>query len=124
MGNSVLTRPGAARTPARTNTLTVRVPSGATALVNVTGTTARVADMGFDLGEADAGHVLYTFADATDLTLSGVGVEGSILAPRASVSFTSGVITGTLVAGTLNGPGQANLAPFTGCLPAGEASRA
>jgi len=99
------------------NSLHVRVPSGATVLVNVTGTTIRMANMGIDLGGSDRGHALYNFPDATSLTLSGIGVEGSILAPRASLSFPNGVITGTLVVASSIGPGQANSTPFTGCLP-------
>ncbi len=99
------------------NSLDIRVPSGATALVNVTGTTIRMTNMGIGLGGTDRGHVLYNFPDATSLTLSGIGVDGSILAPRADLSFPNGVITGTLVVASLSGPGQANPAPFTGCLP-------
>ncbi len=99
------------------NSLDIRVPSGATALVNVTGATIRMANMGIGLDGTDRGHVLYNFADATSLTLSGIGVDGSILAPRADLSFPNGVITGTLVVASLNGPGQVNPAPFTGCLP-------
>ena len=99
------------------NSLDIRVPSGATALVNVTGATIRMANMGIGLGGTDRGHVLYNFPDATSLMLSGIGVDGSILAPRADLSFPNGVITGMLVVASLNGPGQVNPAPFTGCLP-------
>ena len=99
------------------NSLNIRVPSGATVIVNITGTTIRMTNMGIGLGGTDRGHVLYNFPDATSLTLSGIGVDGSILAPRADLSFPNGVITGTLVVASLNGPGQVNPAPFTGCLP-------
>ncbi len=107
------------------NSLTIRVPSGATALVNVTGATIRMANMGINLSGTDRGQVLYNFSDATSLTLSGIGVDGSLLAPRADLAFPNGVITGTLVVASLDGPGQANPAPFTGCLPpAGGSSQA
>lgn len=107
------------------NSLTIRVPSGATVLVNVAGAAIRMANMGIGLGGADRGQVLYNFSDATSLILSGIGVDGSILAPRADLSFPDGVITGTLAVASLNGPGQANPAPFTGCLPpAGGSSQA
>jgi len=99
------------------NSLDIHVPSGATALVNVTGATIHMANMGISLGGTDRSHVLYNFSDATSLTLSGIGVDGSILAPHADLSFPNGVITGTLAVASLNGPGQANSAPFTGCLP-------
>lgn len=99
------------------NSLAVRVPPGATVLVNVTGVKGRMRNMGFALSGTDATHTLFNFPHATALLLDGVGVEGSVLAPGAAVTFTNGSITGTLVGASLTGSGQASLAPFEGCLP-------
>jgi hypothetical protein len=57
---------------------------------------------------------------ATTLTLSGISVEGSILAPFAHVDNPQGVILGTIIAASWNGPMQQNHQPFTGDLPCEE----
>ena len=98
------------------NSLTVQVPAGATALVNVSGATARLQYLGFSLRGVGRQQVLYHFPEATTLTLEGVGVEGSILAPRAAIAFNNGIVQGTLVGASLTGTGQATEAPFRGCL--------
>lgn len=97
--------------------LVVRAPLGATALINVTGGGSQMRNMGITLSGADAGHTLFNFPQATALLLDGVGIEGSILAPGAAITFGNGSITGTLVSASLMGSGQANDAPFVGCLP-------
>ncbi len=99
------------------NSLTVRVPYGATALVNVTGAKGQMRNMGIALTGTDAAHTLFNFPQATALLMEGVGIEGSVLAPGAAILFTNGSISGTLVAASLAGSGQANDAPLAGCLP-------
>lgn len=70
-------------------------------LINVSGTTATFSNMG--LSGFTASNVLFNFYQATSLSLSGIGVEGSILAPFASVAFTSGQLNGQLIANSLSG---------------------
>ncbi len=100
------------------NSLTINAPTGSTALVNVSGDTIRLQSEGFALRGVERTHVLYNFPQATALTLSNVGIDGSILAPFAAIAFDNGAITGQLIGASLAGPGQANSAPFVGCLPA------
>jgi choice-of-anchor A domain-containing protein len=87
------------------------VPFGATALINVPGDEATVRDLGLKLRGADAGHVLWNFYQADRLTVSGVGLKGSVLATSAHLDFNNGTITGTVVADSMAGNGQFNLAP-------------
>jgi choice-of-anchor A domain-containing protein len=87
------------------------VPFGATALINVPGDEAAVRDLGLRLRGADAGHVLWNFYEADHLTVSGVGLKGSVLAPSAHLDFNNGTIAGTVVADSMAGNGQFNLAP-------------
>jgi choice-of-anchor A domain-containing protein len=47
-----------------------------------------------------------SFYEATSLTIQGVGVKGSILAPHADVNFNSAHIDGTLIANSLTGTGE------------------
>jgi len=95
--------------------LTVTQP-GAVVLINVSGTSASFQNMGFSFSGIDASHVLFNFVDATSLTMNGVGFLGSILAPKADVTFNNGNMTGTLIAKSLMGGGEFHLATFQGTL--------
>ena len=90
--------------------LVINAPSTATVIIDVDGTTASILNAGFSLeGGIGADHVLYNFDGATSLTLSGVGVEGTILAPWASVSFNNGAVNGSLIALNLTGSGETHI---------------
>ena len=102
---------------ARATRLTINAPAGATVLVNVDGGSLALANLGIRIRGTGQQKVLYNFAAATSLTLSSVGVPGSILAPRTTVGFTSGQINGQLIAASFTGPAALNHQPFTGCLP-------
>lgn len=104
----------------------IDAPAGSTVLVNVTGTTSGMQNMGLnfqDLNGDGTGlvgrqNVIYNFNQATSLTLGGVSVQGSILAPNATVNFNNGNIEGQLIAGNLIGSGEAHNYLFQGNLPA------
>ncbi|MCW1916070.1 choice-of-anchor A family protein [Luteolibacter sp. GHJ8] len=120
---NIFTLSGAAL--ASTNTLAIDAPSGSTVLVNVTGDYSRMFQMGFSFwdinndgrGTVSRQNVIYNFVDATSLDLGGVGIQGSILAPRATVNFNNGNIDGNLIAGNLFGSGEAHNYLFQGTLP-------
>jgi choice-of-anchor A domain-containing protein len=86
--------------------LYLSAPAGASVLVNVTGTSGRMQSFGMTVSGADRQHVLFNFATATSLTLAGISVEGSVLAPGAEVTFSNGNLNGTLVARSLTGGGE------------------
>lgn len=95
--------------------LTIDVPADSTTVVNVRGNLAVLFRNGqTNLSGATANDVLYNFGTATSLTISGVGVKGSVLAPWADVSFDNGHIDGTLVAGSLAGNGESHRFLFDG----------
>jgi choice-of-anchor A domain-containing protein len=96
-------------------TLTAKSP-GAVVLINVAGTAASFQNMGFSFSGIDAAHVLFNFQDATSLTLGGIGFLGSILAPKADVTFNNGNMTGTMIAKSVLGGGEFHLATFQGNL--------
>jgi choice-of-anchor A domain-containing protein len=92
---------------ATTNTFSITAASDAFVLVNVSG----VADMfrfaGTTLsGGITAEHVLFNFYDATSLTLAGISVPGTVLAPKANVDFSNGNLNGTLIALSMTGNGE------------------
>jgi choice-of-anchor A domain-containing protein len=101
----------------RANGVYINAPAGSTALINIDGTIDRMENFGFFLNGVNRQHVVYNFYQATTLTLSSIGVEGSILAPRANVSFTTGSLWGQLIGNSFAGAGELDDAMFTGCVP-------
>ncbi|HLO41527.1 MAG TPA: choice-of-anchor A family protein [Phycisphaerales bacterium] len=93
----------------------IRIDGAGTVVVNVGGTTISTGSKTWSYeGGASSRATLLNFYEATTLTLSG-GHNVNILATQASTTFSSGVINGTLVAGSLQGAGQVNwVGSFTG----------
>jgi choice-of-anchor A domain-containing protein len=89
--------------------LRINAPAGSTVLVNVSGTNATLQNFGMNLSGTDASRVLFNFNQAQKVTLSGIGFQGSILAPHAAVCFNNGSLTGDVVAQSFTGNGQLDL---------------
>lgn len=62
-------------------------------------------------------RILYNFYEATDLTISSIGVGGSILAPKAKIKFNNGQVNGTVIGAGLEGNGETHNFGFTGSVP-------
>ncbi|MBW4487042.1 MAG: choice-of-anchor A family protein [Trichocoleus desertorum ATA4-8-CV12] len=77
-------------------------------IVNVSGENIDIKNFGFNLGGVEKQNILFNFFEATNLTASGLGIEGSFLAPKAKAVFNNGQMNGTLVAASLEGNGQFN----------------
>lgn len=80
--------------------MNLTVPTGSTVLLNVFGENAGLTNMGFS-GLPDAANVIFNFVDATSLTITGVSVPGTVIAPHANVNFLSGDMVGQLIAKSL-----------------------
>jgi choice-of-anchor A domain-containing protein len=93
----------------------INVPAGSTVLVNVSGTSATVPNVGCSYSGTDSAHVIYNYYQATTLKI--YQGNGTILAPLAAANFPWGVVNGTIVVNSLTGNGQANLSGFVGLLP-------
>jgi choice-of-anchor A domain-containing protein len=102
---------------ARASSVTISAPAGSSVLVNVSGTAGSLRNLGMTVTGTDRGHVLFNFSAANTLKISGISVEGSVLAPDAAVDFDNGNLEGTLVAGSLSGSGEFHLAPASFDLP-------
>lgn len=90
--------------------LQVAGQAGSTVIVNVLGDAASFSNMQVQLsGGIAASNVLWNFVDATTLKLSSVGWAGTILAPRALVTFDNGQLTGAMIAAGLKGTGTVNV---------------
>lgn len=82
----------------------------ATLIFNVSGAVDGIANLGMQ--DLDGYNVLFNFYEATSLTLGGVGVEGSILAPLANVEANNGNIDGTIIANSWHGTMELHNVPF------------
>ena len=106
------------------NAFSIQVPDTSTVLVNISGTDVSMMNMGFEVqggmcrgaGGTMCHNVLFNFYEAETLTLDGIGVQGSVLAPHASLSFSSGNIDGQVIVYNLTGGGEFHPYYFTGCI--------
>ena len=123
-GNIQIFDVGAADLAASSNIVVSDVDPAATLIINVHGTTASMHGGMDSFFTAHNSHVLFNFIDATALTFSGIGLEGSILAPTADIYGNSGVIWGQVVGASWTGPMQVNQVTYDGYVPATGQSRA
>ena len=98
---------------------TVRVfsldaPAQSTAVLTITGASVEISNFDMKLIGITHGRVIVNVPDATTLKVSKIGVEGTLLAPKALLTF-DGLITGQVFVKGVTGGGQINLAPFSGC---------
>jgi choice-of-anchor A domain-containing protein len=97
------------------NGITINIPGGADALINVTGAgSISLPNVGFNF---DASRTLWNLDAFT--TVSTSSFSGSVLAPYANVTYHSGAFNGTLVADSVIGGGQFNQSSFTYDIPIG-----
>lgn len=96
--------------------MNINAQAGQTVVINVDGSASSMKG-GLNLNGVDAAHVLFNFTQAESLSLSSIGVKGSILAPYANVNFTNGSFDGTLVANSVTGSGEFHNVRFEGVVP-------
>lgn len=102
------------------NGITINVPNGVNPtglILNVSGDNLTFNGGTFSLGPLNQHNVLFNFTNATNLSLKALAFEGSLLAPLANVSFTSGNIEGALIADNFTGSGEFHEFAFTTALP-------
>jgi choice-of-anchor A domain-containing protein len=86
-------------------------------IVNVAGDNLNFNGGSYNLGSLTDGQVLFNFGNATNISLTSLGFEGTLLAPLATVNFTSGNLNGALIANNYYGAGELHSDPFTDSLP-------
>jgi choice-of-anchor A domain-containing protein len=100
-------------------------PEGSSIIVNVSGTVINWVGVGFSMpdgsvcrgGTSDWCHrILWNMYEAKTIYLNGIGVQGSVLAPFATVDGSGGNIDGQLVCEYLKGSIEYHPYFFTGCL--------
>lgn len=86
------------------NSMTINAPSGATVIVDVSGTSSSFSNGQINYtGGASAANTIFNFGAATTLSTSSMGFYGSILAPLATFTGTNGQINGELIAKAVSG---------------------
>lgn len=100
-----------------THTKVVNAPNGSVVIVNVAGKNLSWTG-GLTIEGTTRQQVIYNFYQATNLEISGIAVEGTILAPKAHVKFWTGQQNGQMIAKSLEGSAQFNNSLFVGNVPA------
>lgn len=100
---------------------TANIPENATLVFNVSGTDNAMQNMGMqsfvDALGSSYDNVLFNFYEATALTLTKIGIEGSILAPYANIIANNGQMNGTIMANSWNGNMELHNVPFDSTTP-------
>ncbi|MCU7494168.1 MAG: choice-of-anchor A family protein, partial [Ignavibacteria bacterium] len=98
------------------NNFQIDVPNGSVVLINISGQNLSWTG-GLTVNGTSISNVLYNFYQATDLSIKGIDIKGSVLAPWANVNFISGVENGQMICKALTGQGQFNNSKFIGNIP-------
>ncbi|MHC5822446.1 MAG: choice-of-anchor A family protein [Nostoc sp.] len=101
----------------KTNNFQISGDANSTIVVNISGKDVSLQNFGFDIQGTDKQKVIYNFYEATNITASGVGILGSILAPLANLNFNNGQVNGNVVVASLTGNGESHNYLFNGDLP-------
>jgi len=92
------------------------IPDNATLVFNISGANDFMKNFSMSAFASLLGNsynnVLFNFYEATSLTLEGIGIEGSILAPLADVKANNGNIDGTIIAKSYKGTMELHDVPF------------
>jgi choice-of-anchor A domain-containing protein len=108
---------------ARAHSIGIHQPAGATAIVRVSGVVVNMKRFGAFAPGLRQSNIIWAMLGAETVTMGEIGVIGAVLAPRARVSFSNGLLTGQLFAKSFEGGGQINVNAFDGCVPAQVAGR-
>ncbi len=98
------------------NNMSINAPNGSVVIVNISKRNVSWTG-GASVTGTSKENVIYNFYQARHITLQGIDILGTILAPKASVNFVSGVQHGQMICKNLTGQGQFNLANFIGNIP-------
>ncbi len=87
------------------------------AIVNISGTSDTFQNFGLVNADTRQGNILYNFYEADTVSISNIGVKGSVLAPYADVDFNWAHIDGSLIASSLTGTGELHQFQFDHNVP-------
>jgi choice-of-anchor A domain-containing protein len=91
--------------------ITFDVPAGSAVLVQVDAWSVDWQSVGFDLGASSSSDIFWSLPNATSIRWAAIGVQGTVLAPNATVDFDDGQHNGHLLIDTFNGDGLSDGLP-------------
>jgi len=94
--------------------VSISAPAGSVVVVNIDGNAPSAGNFAISLSGVDETTVLWNFYEATSLSLTSIGWEGSLLAPYADITFSNGNFDGNLVGASLTGPAEGHLYGWDG----------
>lgn len=93
----------------------IDAPTTAQIIIHVVGPTVDAENFGFFLGTGvTPNDILWNFVDATSIEVAGVGWQGTILAPWASMTYAPGQIDGQVIVANAFDRVEYHWVPFTG----------
>ncbi|MCK9209619.1 MAG: choice-of-anchor A family protein [Ignavibacteriaceae bacterium] len=98
------------------HTIDITAPNGSVVIVNISGTSVTWKG-GLIINGVSKSKILYNLYQATNLSVSGINILGSVLAPLAHLDYPAGLITGQVIVKSMSGSGQFNLNLFNGDIP-------
>jgi choice-of-anchor A domain-containing protein len=90
------------------------VPSTSAVLINISGNSASVSNVSLRGFETNRSRTLYNFYEASVLEFADISIQGSVLAPDADIVGVSGVLYGTVIAGSWIGSMALKMVSFQG----------
>ena len=100
----------------------LEVPESSTVVINVSGTSVELRSFGFSGGECKAGDtdecqgIIWNFYEAEDIFITGIGLQGTLLAPQADLNLENGMIDGQVIVQNLTGGGEYHPFYFIDCI--------
>jgi choice-of-anchor A domain-containing protein/uncharacterized repeat protein (TIGR01451 family) len=95
------------------NNFTINVPSNSAVLVNIYGDVTSWSG-GFTVTGTSKENVLLNFYNSSNIKISNIEIQASILAPGTRINFPSGLVSGQVIAKCLFGQVQVNNFAFGG----------
>jgi choice-of-anchor A domain-containing protein len=106
--------------------ITILAPLDSSVIVNVAGKKVAFNNKGFTLPDGGSSckagtsawchRILWNFYEAETISATGIGIEGSVLAPKATFNTGSGMVDGQVIVKYLNGAFEYHPYFFKGCL--------
>ncbi|HEX8703635.1 MAG TPA: choice-of-anchor A family protein [Myxococcaceae bacterium] len=95
--------------------MSINAPAGSLVVINITGSPVTLSSFGYSFaGGIDQRGVLYNFVDAETINASHVGIFGTVLAPKADITFRNGSFDGGIYAKSLTGNAEGHINPLSG----------
>lgn len=98
------------------NKIDLLVPVNSTVLININNDNVNLNNLSFILNGQRPENIVFNLFNASKAQADGSELQGTLLAPKATMQFNNGAINGSLIVKNLNGNVESNDHNFTGCI--------